>query len=338
VTFIGSKKGPKQFPLIRNIETPAMSQPLANTSFLNEVYMSLMKKGVKVTGLPEPGASPTGMQHDHLLVQVASLVEVNQWLAAYSAEASDGKSLRIQFVGHSVSGALSLGGTWIDTDKERYAAPFYVLDSSPRPLRGLNQHLGSIQEVMLAGCYIASRVANGNPVNGRTLLFTLAEMWHCKVRGANTSVSADDFDRHGWYVGNRKNRPVGWAWHRDHDPVRTTDENVAWDPDASRRLAAPSNISSDSLTLSDTETAQFATYFDAELSDDMKPRLRVCELALKLRYGDRIDNAQLTCNGQFLEILSGPNAGAVFANWERRQSDDVSRLVARMSPSLGEMA
>src|ERR1044071_4861727 len=84
--------------------------------------------------------------------------------------------VRVQIVGHSISGMLSLGASWIPD------------------------------------CEMQAR-ALGYAINGRTLTYTLSEMLRCLVRGADDVVSPDEFDTRGWYTpGPHHRRPKGWPW------------------------------------------------------------------------------------------------------------------------------
>jgi hypothetical protein len=133
--------------------------------------------------------------------------------------------IRLQIVGHSISGMLSLGASWIPecemlTKAFRY--PHYVLDTNPAALGLLAKYVGKVREVMLVGCNIGSASSFGYAINGRTLTYTLAEMLRCLVRGADDVVAADEFDARGWYAPNAQHRrPKGWRWLDGRPPVWT---------------------------------------------------------------------------------------------------------------------
>jgi hypothetical protein len=127
-------------------------------------------------------------------------------------------TIKLQIVGHSLSGILSLGGFW--TPDCTYGYPFYVLDTTPTALGLLAKYAGKFSEVMLVGCNIGSAASFGYAINGRTLTYTLAELLQCAVRGADDIVSPDEFDEHGWYApGPRVRRPKGWRWVQDLPPT-----------------------------------------------------------------------------------------------------------------------
>lgn len=331
VTFIASKPGSK-FETRR--PDPVRPAPGANAptnpTFLGDVYDELLKKdGVVATGLPE---SRGAMKPMHMLVGVSDILQVGEWLSAYFLQHEDDHDkLRIQFIGHSVSGSLSLGGTWITNDDEKILSPYYVLESSPRPLTELSLYLGRIEKVMLAGCYIGSRQSNGNPVNGRTLLFTMAEMWHCEVRGANTSVGPGDFDGNGWYT-NKQIPAIGWAWHpRNEATLIGKDDELQSRILPKHGLRTPIRISAGNLMIDAPHAVEmFASYFDAALIDAAKPNLGVNELAIQLHYerGHVVD-AYFTCNGQFLVVPDGPTP-TFYTHSQNEVSTKVSRIVAQL--------
>src|SRR5689334_23573100 len=64
--------------------------------------------------------------------------------------------------------------------------PYFVINSNPFALMMIYNYVDRIEEVMFAGCYIGSR--EGSSINGYTLLFTLAEMWHSNVWGDRKST------------------------------------------------------------------------------------------------------------------------------------------------------
>jgi hypothetical protein len=131
--------------------------------------------------------------------------------------------VKLQLVGHSFSGALLLGAAWLagsEMFNETFNPPFHALTPDPRALGCLRNYAGQIQEVMLVGCNVGSDSSYGYPFNGRTLLYALAELLQCAVRGADDLVSPEEFDARGWYApGPGKRRPHGWQWVEDSHPV-----------------------------------------------------------------------------------------------------------------------
>jgi hypothetical protein len=134
-------------------------------------------------------------------------------------------TVRLQIVGHSISGMLSLGASWIPDAEivtRAFRFPHYVLDTNPAALGLLAKYAGKISEVMLVGCNVGSSSSFGYAINGRTLTYTLAEMLRCLVRGADDVVAPDEFDMRGWYVpGTHHRRPKGWRWVESTPPVWT---------------------------------------------------------------------------------------------------------------------
>jgi hypothetical protein len=131
-------------------------------------------------------------------------------------------TIRVQIVGHSISGMLSLGASWIP-DAEMVGTafnyPYYVLDTNPAALGLLAKYAGKISEVLLVGCNIGSASSFGYAINGRTLTYTLAELLRCLVRGADDVVSPDEFDARGWYTPElHHRRPKGWRWVETRRP------------------------------------------------------------------------------------------------------------------------
>lgn len=132
-------------------------------------------------------------------------------------------TIRLQIVGHSISGMLSLGATWIpdgEVANRAFRYPYYVVDTSPSSLGLLAKYGGRISELMLVGCNIGSASSFGYAVNGRTLTYTLAELLRCVVRGADDVVAPTEFDGRGWYVpGPKHRRPKGWRYLDEQPPA-----------------------------------------------------------------------------------------------------------------------
>lgn len=319
--------------------------------FLSAVYATLLQTGAKAAGYPAPAPDPAVQ---HLVVRVASVTGIATWLKSYLGddELCMGPKVRVQIIGHGVSGELSLGASWPfassatpnGTTKDRYASPYYVLDSSPRPLYELHGFMGRIAEVVLAGCYVGQRLSDGNPVNGRALMFTLAEMWHCKVRGANAPVHAENFHRTGWYDGP----VIGWAWNAslgvaERDEASDARPAVIADP-----LSTPQAISTrKNLLVNDARScAQFAAYFDSRLLPAFQPRLAGVELSLDLHYASEAGSpnvvpASIVGNGKFLRVaLDGgvvyyANAADARATGAASVPNFLQRLLRRLR--AGEM-
>ncbi|TMQ17335.1 MAG: hypothetical protein E6J90_04620 [Deltaproteobacteria bacterium] len=134
-------------------------------------------------------------------------------------------AIRLQIIGHSISGMLSLGASWIPDAEmvtRAFKFPHYVLDTNPSSLGLIAKYAGKISEVMLVGCNVGSASSFGYAVNGRTLTYTLAELLRCTVRGADDVVAPDEFDARGWYApGEHRRRPKGWRWAESMPPVWT---------------------------------------------------------------------------------------------------------------------
>lgn len=134
-------------------------------------------------------------------------------------------TIRLQIVGHSISGLLSLGASWIadgEMSSTAFKYPYYVVDTNPASLGLLAKYAGKISEVMLVGCNIGSATSYGYAINGRTLTYTLAELLRCLVRGADDVVAPDEFDARGWYTPDANHRrPKGWRWVEATPPVWT---------------------------------------------------------------------------------------------------------------------
>lgn len=147
----------------------------------------------------------------NLIVRAASVRDIDVRLGEVTRPPFRGQ-VRLQLVGHSLSGILALGACWLP-DAMPAGYPFYALDTNPAAMGLLAKYIGKIAEVMLVGCNIGSASSFGYAINGRTLTYTLAELLHCKVRGADDVVSADEFDARGWYTpGPHRRRPKGWRW------------------------------------------------------------------------------------------------------------------------------
>jgi len=158
------------------------------------------------------------------IVRAASIRDVDLELGRILPDHFTGQ-IRLQIVGHSLSGALSLGASWIpaaDMVAKAFRYPYYVLDTNPASLGLLAKYAGKISEVMLVGCNVGSASSFGYAINGRTLTYTLAELLRCLVRGADDIVDPGEFDAHGWYEpAEAHRRPKGWRWTEGMPPVWT---------------------------------------------------------------------------------------------------------------------
>jgi len=305
VTFLANPSNPNALNIGANGGSPIDPQALSAIS-------AKLKAIGKEIGTPDEETRNKAPRH--MLVIVSSVGEIITWLNAYFPDNDEGvradQRLRIQIVGHATSGALSLGASWSDP-AHWYDPPFPILDSNPRLLVLLGQFVGCIHEVMLAGCQVASWRSNGYEVNGRTLLFTLAEMWKCKVRGAADFVDADSFDNTGWYTRN----PVGWAWSTKVDSSLQSEGTAERDgrDDLSSRpqcdwmsLNRPDRITAYGR---DIETARYLdslpAYFNARLRPSNVPRLALPELEFDLHHGATSTPAALLCGGRFLMVGQG---------------------------------
>jgi hypothetical protein len=158
------------------------------------------------------------------IIRVCSVRDIDVELGKILTASFKG-TIRLQIIGHSISGLLSLGASWIaegDMSAVAFKYPYYVLDTNPASLGLLAKYAGKISEVMLVGCNIGSAASYGYAINGRTLTYTLAELLRCLVRGADDVVAPDEFDTRGWYTPNAYHRrPKGWRWVDAMPPVWT---------------------------------------------------------------------------------------------------------------------
>lgn len=214
-------------------------------------------------------------------------------------------TIRLQFIGHSISGLLSLGASWIPDDEMAVTAfkyPYYVLDTNPASLGLLAKYAGKISEVMLVGCNIGSASSFGYAINGRTLTYTLAELLRCLVRGADDVVAPDEFDTRGWYTPNvHHRRPKGWRWVDAMPPVWT---DPGLDPVPGGRARALQSFEIRSITNCLLPIAIPRQRLDLgpgihitchAVSAD-KPQSALPEVSIETDRGP----AQLLCGGRFL--------------------------------------
>jgi hypothetical protein len=217
-------------------------------------------------------------------------------------------TIRLQIVGHSISGMLMLGGAWIAEDElvaTAFRHPYYVLDTNPASLGLLAKYAGKISEVLLVGCNVGSASSYGYAINGRTLTYTLAELLRCVVRGADDVVSPGEFDAHGWYTpGPHHRRPKGWRWVEELPPVWTA---LGTDPVAGGRATTTRWFEIRSIT------SALLPVPVAGQTIELSPVIHLCceriapdvpvsalpELSIETDQGA----AQLLCGGKYLRLL-----------------------------------
>ncbi|MBC7978586.1 MAG: hypothetical protein H7138_26675 [Myxococcales bacterium] len=218
-------------------------------------------------------------------------------------------TLRLQIVGHSISGMLSLGASWMPEHQvatQAFVYPYYVLDTNPAALGLLAKYAGKISEVLLVGCNIGSASSFGYAINGRTLTYTLAELLRCLVKGADDVVSPDEFDARGWYTpALHHRRPKGWRWVEAMPPVWT---DPGLDPVTSRvKRAQTFRIRAITSSLLRGHANAEPVVFDADseivltcqrVAPD-KPTSALPELSIETDHGP----AQLLCGGQYLRWM-----------------------------------
>jgi len=175
----------------------------------------------------------------HRMIRVSSVRDIDLELGKILSDPLQGP-IRLQIIGHSLSGGLALGAFWLpesDLPVRAFKFPYYVLDTAPASLGLLSKYAGRISEIMLVSCDIGSATSSGHAINGRTLTYTLAELLHCAVQGADDVVAPDEFDAGGWYAPRAHRRgPKGWRWieaaapvwiEAGHEPARRTRAKVA---------------------------------------------------------------------------------------------------------------
>jgi hypothetical protein len=247
-----------------------------------------------------------GEAASHLLVQVSDVRQIwaclNQLFPDDSKGITPEQRVAIQLVGHAYSGSLWLGPPTNDEG----ALPVFTCDAKTLGLFGQFAHC--VSEVMLAGCQVAAWRPNGYEVNGRTLMFALAELLKCRVRGACTLVQASSFDnKTGWY----NDKPIGWALRPRRRNKTTAQEGT---PRLGFKahgegLPTPSAITVSGGSLSPEEIEIVSEYFNAQLAQPKVPRLARRELELEFQFPDSKPpkDAAIYCSGQFLELR---NAGS----------------------------
>lgn len=216
--------------------------------------------------------------------------------------------IRLQIIGHSISGMLSLGASWIPESEmlgKAFRYPHYVLDTNPAALGLLAKYVEKISEVMLVGCNIGSASSFGYAINGRTLTYTLAEMLRCLVRGADDVVAPDEFDSRGWYAPNAQHRrPKGWRWLDGRPPVWTDPglDPVQGRPPSPTQTFEIRAITSSLLPMTSTEQpidlGPGLRITCKHVAPD-KPRSALPDVSIETDRGP----AELLCGGRFLKWL-----------------------------------
>ncbi|HEU4735046.1 MAG TPA: hypothetical protein VFT22_44450 [Kofleriaceae bacterium] len=211
-------------------------------------------------------------------------------------------------MGHSLSGILSLGASWMADAEVATAAfkyPYYALDTNPSALGLLAKYAGKISEVMLVGCNIGSASSYGYAINGRTLTYTLAELLRCLVRGADDLVSPDEFDAQGWYEPNLSHRRAkGWRWVDARPPVWV---DPGLDPVSGHRARVAKSFEIQSVTRS------LLPGLTADHPIELTPPVPIsCQYAAPTRSPSAIPelsvetdqgSAQLLCGGRYLRWM-----------------------------------
>lgn len=241
------------------------------------------------------------------------------------------RRVKLQIVGHSLSGALLLGAAWLPDSAFWRAAhdfPFYALTSDPMVLGLLAPHAGKFETVMVVGCNVGSDSSYGYAVNGRTLTYALAELLRCEVLGADDLVSPDDFDAHGWYRPSADNRrPQGWRWVEGSHP-----EWVDGGPGRSTRRRAGTVVSLEIRSITSTRLPVPGFTQPIELQpplqlvcrqlDGARAPSALPEISLETEDGP----AHLLCSGRYLKlgdtyyaVEGNPQLSAVLSQrlWER---------------------
>src|SRR4051812_28241949 len=215
--------------------------------------------------------------------------------------------VKLQIVGHSFSGALLLGAAWLATSEmfdDTFNPPFHALTPDPRALGCLVNYAGKIQEVMLVGCNVGSDSSYGYPFNGRTLLYALAELLQCAVRGADDMVSPEEFDARGWYApAAGKRRPHGWQWCETSHPLW-----IDPGPETSPRQRAETVVSFEVRSIVSTLLPAGAGSLPAVLAppfaiscrllDRKRTPTAVAEMSIETDQG----TARLLCSGRYLNL------------------------------------
>jgi hypothetical protein len=270
---------------------PEIDSPERN-EFIDEAFQQLASKKLST----------------HQLVRASSVHQLDVELSKILTPGSSHR-IKLQLVGHSVSGMLSLGAVWLPETHaldQLYQYPFYVLTTAPSALGLLAKFVGRFTEVMLVGCNIGSTSSYGYAINGRTLTYTLAELFQCLVRGADDVVSGDEFDDRGWYSpGAQHKKPKGWRWVESSPPV-WTDRDPGTDPVALSRPRTVISIEIRSITgtrlpvpaFGEPVTLEPALQVACHVFDRKHVPTALPEVSIETDQGA----AQLLCGGRFLKV------------------------------------
>ncbi|MEO7734249.1 MAG: hypothetical protein ABIY55_25045 [Kofleriaceae bacterium] len=270
---------------------PAGTTGSTDNSFIDSALESLASKGA----------------HANRVVRASSVRDLDLELGKILVDGFKG-TIRLQIVGHSISGKLSLGGSWLPPSEVAWRGsdpPFYVLDTNPMSLGLLSKYAGKISEIMLVGCNVGSASSYGYAINGRTLTYTLAELLRCVVRGADDVVAPGEFDAHGWYAPNPHHRRAkGWRWVESLPPVWV---DPGLDPVAGFRATTTRwfeirSITSSSFALpSGARTIEIdpAIHLCCERIAPEPPTSALPELTIETDQGP----AQLLCGGRYLRHM-----------------------------------
>jgi hypothetical protein len=270
---------------------PEVESPDSN-EFIDEVFQLLSSKKLST----------------NRLVRAASVHHLDVELSKILTRGSSHR-VKLQIVGHSVSGMLSLGAVWLPASHALdvlYQYPFYVLTTAPSALGLLAKFVDRFTEVMLVGCNIGSTSSYGYAINGRTLTYTLAELLQCLVRGADDVVSGDEFDERGWYSpAAHHKKPKGWRWAEASPPV-WTDRDPGLDPVPVSRPRTVISVEIRSITGTRLPVPAFQEPVMIEptlqvachLFDRKHLPTAIPEVSVETDQG----SAQLLCGGRFLKL------------------------------------
>ncbi|HET7500323.1 MAG TPA: hypothetical protein VFK02_04945 [Kofleriaceae bacterium] len=270
---------------------PAGTVGPTDNLFIDHAYKTLRSR--KATG--------------HRIIRVASVRDADVEMCKILSKDFKG-TVRLQIVGHSISGVLSLGGSWIpeeDMVAKAFKYPYYVLDTNPASLGLLAKYAGKISEVMLVGCNVGSSSSFGYAINGRTLTYTLAELLRCMVRGADDIVSPNEFDAQGWYEPQMHHRRAkGWRW-TDARPPAWVDPGL--DPTTGTRTKATKSFEVRAVTRS-----LLPGLHSSELIELNPPIQLTCEYVAPVSSPSALPEisvetdqgpAHLLCGGRYLRWL-----------------------------------
>jgi len=246
-------------PAVRRITivgkaAPGVSQP---NSFLDQVLKKLR---------PPDAPSASRMRE----VFEASSVQDIQQILLQVIEQTPLAQISLQLISHADSGILWLGHYG---DAASDALPYYYLDSDPDALVYLSQfgRAGKLADVTVVGCDVAAAASAGNGYNGRALMYTLAELFRCRVVGATDAVHYSEFDENGDYKpGPEHSGLIGWQWHPDREPEYLPDPRVV-----SRPRAIPSESFSITAIHSASLHAPYQKHGGAGQPLDLKRPVRV---------------------------------------------------------------